>query len=101
MTDSTGVVAAVTGVEEIPRNEFEDVIRFLEGRKVTRVVRRNYLAKPFSRTVFLDFPPTAERYLIFRRSEALLITDHQGRPPGDFLLAITNSSEATRRCIIR
>jgi len=88
MTAANSVVAARTGVKQIPREEFEDVILFLAGHQVVRVAKRRYHPeKPFSRSVFFDFSGTAERYLIFSRAEAVFKAWRVGIPPDNFLLA--------------
>lgn len=81
MTTATAGVTAGTGVGHIPKQEFEDVILFLEGRELSRMVTLRYHPeKRFSRTLFLDFSKTAERYLIFERSEAVFAAERVDKP---------------------
>ncbi len=94
MTAATQVVAANIGVDIPGRQEFEDLILFLEGGKIVETVRRKYHPeKPFKETVFLDFSSTGQRFLAFPAAEATFIAKRMGARGDNFLLFARSDAE--------
>lgn len=88
MTASTKAVAAATGVDIPARQEFEDLVLFVEKDVIVASVARQYSPEePFRDTVFLDFSNTSEKFLVFPRAEATFIARRVGPNSDNILLS--------------